>query len=190
MPSYYNIALTIPIYSPQPILPFVILLTMSITTTVVKGPLNLGNLPSEFSTNPILSWYAKYAVDFSIAKTTTPPTQYYASNATLVNVDQSSICGAREIWDYYIDIYGQFERCVHDLISIIVLSDEESGKHTVIVETTNNLHLKDGKGIVPVPQAFVYDIAKSEEGCGTDGLQIWKLKCYFDKGLLEKAAST
>ncbi|KGO52878.1 hypothetical protein PEX1_022740 [Penicillium expansum] len=163
---------------------------MTVTTTVVKGPLNLGNLPSVFSTNPILSWYAKYAVDFSIAKTTTPPTKYYASTATLVNTDASTISGAKEIWDYYIGIYGQFERCEHDLISITVLSDETTGKHTLIVETTNNLHLKGGKGIVPLAQAFVYEIAKSEGGCGTDGLQIWHLNCYFDRGLLERAASS
>lgn len=132
----------------------------------------------------------KYAVDFSIAKTTTPPTKYYASSATLVNTDRSIIHGAKEIWDYYIDLYGQFERCAHDVISIVVLSDETSGKHTVIIETTNNLHLKGGRGIVPLPQAFVYEIGKSEEGCGTDGLQIWQLNCYFDRGLLDKAAST
>ncbi|KAJ5372539.1 hypothetical protein N7517_004545 [Penicillium concentricum] len=162
---------------------------MSVTTTVVKGPLNLANPPPQISANRILSWYTKYAVDYSIAKTTTSPTQYYASNATLVNTDRSIISGAREIWDYYIDLYGQFERCAHDLISISVLSDETAGKHTMIVETTNNLHLKDGKGIVPLPQAFVYEIAKSEEGSGTDGLQIWEVKCYFDKGLLERAAN-
>ncbi|KAJ5154503.1 uncharacterized protein N7500_009942 [Penicillium coprophilum] len=162
---------------------------MSVTTTVVKGPLNLANPPSQITTNPILSWYMKYAVDFSIAKTTTPPTRYYASTATLVNTDRSIISGAKDIWDYYITLYGQFERCVHDLISIFVLSDETSGKHTMIVETTNNLHLKDGKGIVPLPQAFVYEIAKSEDGSGTDDLQIWEVKCYFDKGLLERAAS-
>lgn len=163
---------------------------MSVTTTVVKGPLNLANPPSVFSTNPVLSWYMKYAVDFSIAKTTTPPTKYYASSATLVNTDRSIIHGAKEIWDYYIDLYGQFERCAHDVISIVILSDETSGKHTVIIETTNNLHLKGGRGIVPLPQAFVYEIGKSEEGCGTDGLQIWQLNCYFDRGLLDKAAST
>ncbi|KXG46027.1 uncharacterized protein PGRI_048830 [Penicillium griseofulvum] len=162
---------------------------MNITTTVVRGPLNLANPPPIVSTNPILSWYTKYAVDFSIAKTTTSPTKYYASNATLVNTDQSIIYGAKEIWDYYIDLYGQFERCAHNLISISVLSDETSGKHTVIVETTNKLHLKHGKGVVPLPQAFVYEIAKSEEA-GTDGLKIWQVKCYFDKGLLERAAST
>ncbi|KAJ5970720.1 uncharacterized protein N7479_000638 [Penicillium vulpinum] len=163
---------------------------MSVTTTVVKGPLNLVNPPSIVTTNPILSWYAKYAVDYSIAKTTTPPTKYYASNATLVNTDRSIISGAAEIWDYYIELYGQFERCAHDLISISVLSDETSGKHTMIVQTTNNLHLKDGKGIVPLPQAFVYEIAEAEEGAGMDDLQIWEVKCYFDKGLLERAAST
>jgi hypothetical protein len=56
------------------------------------------------------------------------------------------------------------------------------------VEVTTLLTPKGGAGVVPLPQAFVYEIDEAEQGHGTDGLQIWNLRCYFDKGILQKAA--
>jgi hypothetical protein len=156
---------------------------MAITATVLRGPLG----PSTISSHPILSWYAKYAIDFNTAKTTTSPRKYYASTATLVHPDNSSISGAQQIWDYYISLYGQFERCNHEVISVTVLSNGQTEKHTIIVEVTTLLTPKGGTGVVSLPQAFVYEIAEAEQGHGTGGLQIWNLRCYFDKGILQKA---
>ncbi|KAJ6076892.1 hypothetical protein N7499_008873 [Penicillium canescens] len=157
---------------------------MPITATVLRGPLG----PSTISSHPILSWYAKYAVDFDTAKVTTSPLNYYASTATLVNPDNSAISGAQQIWDYYIALYGQFERCGHEVISVTVLSNDQTEKHTLIVEVTTLLTPNGGTETVPLPQAFVYEIAEAEQGHGTDGLQIWSLRCYFDKGVLQNAA--
>ncbi|KAH8695411.1 hypothetical protein BGW36DRAFT_361108 [Talaromyces proteolyticus] len=157
----------------------------TITATVLQGPFS----HSASSSNPILSWYAKYAADFAHNKGTTPPTNYYASTATLVHTDNSTISGAQQIWDYYISLYGQFEKCSYELISAIVLNDDQSGKHTLLVQVKNLLHLEGDRGTVTVPQAFTYEIAKAEDGSGTDGLQIWQIRCYFDRGFLQKAAS-
>ena len=51
------------------------------------------------------------------------------------------------------------------------------------------LHLKDGKGVVPLPQAFTYELAPSQEGAGIYGLHIFKGGYYFDMGLLQQAAN-
>lgn len=163
--------------------------TMAKNTVVLKGPLKLGHPPRAITANRALSFYAQYAVDFTSAKTTTPPTKYYASTATLVNTDQSTIHGAEAIWEYYIRLYEPFKCCVHDVISMTLLSDEGTDVHTLIVETTNNLHLKNGEEPVLLPQSFVYEIAKSEGGSGMHGLQINQVRCYFDRGLLQKAAN-
>lgn len=69
-----------------------------------------------------------------------------------------------------------------------MVTNDQTGKHTLFIEVETGLHLKGGEGTVPLPQGFVYEIAEAESGQGTDGLQIWKLRCYFDKGLLRKAA--
>lgn len=164
--------------------------TMVKNTVVLKGPLKLAHPPRTITTNRVLSFYAQYAVDFTTAKTTTSPTKYYASTAILVNTDQSIIHGAEAIWGYYIHLYEPFKCCVHDVISMTLLSDEGTDVHTLIVETINNLHLKNGKEPVSLPQSFVYEIAKSQRGTGMYGLQINQVRCYFDRGLLQKAAST
>ncbi|KAE8381700.1 hypothetical protein BDV26DRAFT_254887 [Aspergillus bertholletiae] len=163
---------------------------MTISTTIIRGSPSHRDNKALIATSPVLSWYARYVVDFATAKTTTPPTKYYASTATLVNPDQSTISGADAIWDYYIHLYGQFEKCAHEVISMTALSNDETGTHTLLVETINHLHLRDNKGVVPLPQAFAYEISEAEEGAGTAGLQIWELRCYFERGLLQRVAKS
>ncbi|PYI12607.1 hypothetical protein BO78DRAFT_435073 [Aspergillus sclerotiicarbonarius CBS 121057] len=174
---------------------------MPSTTTTLHGPFNP---PSTIMTklktspHPILTWYHKYVTDFTTSKTTTPATKYYASTATLTNPDNSIISGAQQIWDYYIEMYGRFERCGYEVISVMAVTDTDTDegkreeKHTLIVECTTSLYLKGGGAgrKVSLPQAFVYEIGNAEEGegKGEDGLQIWRLRVYFDKGLLMKAA--
>ncbi|RHZ45037.1 uncharacterized protein CDV56_102926 [Aspergillus thermomutatus] len=158
---------------------------MTIRTTIHRGPLN----PSAIISNPILEFYAKYAKDFRFAKSSTPPTAYYSTASKLINTDATIIFGAQAIWDYYIALYGQFERCEYEVISLTVIHDDETGKHTLTGEFLNTLHLKDNKGTVTLPQTFIYEIANAEEGCGTDGLQIWEVRCYFDRGILHGAAT-
>jgi hypothetical protein len=120
---------------------------MPVNATVLRGPFS----SPAISSHPVLSWYAKYTTDFRIGKTTTPPTKYYASTATIVHPDNSSISGAQQIGDYYISLYGQFERCSYDLISVTVLSNNQTEEHTLIVEVTTLLHLKGDTLTVPLP---------------------------------------
>lgn len=160
--------------------------TMPFTATIFQGP----PTPSSLSEHPIFTWYARYAHDFDYAKTTTLPTRYYSSTAEIIHPDGSSTSGGRQIWYYYITLYGQFERISHDIISATALTDDQNGNHTLIIEVLTSLYPKGGKNKVSLPQGFVYEIRKAESGFGTDGLQIRKLRCYFDKGLLQSAASS
>ncbi|KAE8423101.1 hypothetical protein BDV36DRAFT_290577 [Aspergillus pseudocaelatus] len=139
--------------------------------------------------HPALTWYATYVIDLTTAFTTTSPSKYYCSYATLINADQSTIKGPDTICNHYMHVYGQFEKCVHDHIRTFALSNDEFGTHMLVVEMINNLHLKDGKGVVPLPQAFTYELSPAQEGAGTYGLQICKERCYFDMGLLQRAAN-
>ncbi|KAJ5159588.1 uncharacterized protein N7482_006592 [Penicillium canariense] len=154
------------------------------TAISFSGPLT----PAILSSHPVITWYAKYAAEFVVNKHTTAPTKYYAREAKLVNTDNSTIHGAREIWDYYIALYGQFERCSHEMVSVTLLTDEQTGKHTLHIECITSLHLKGSQEVVPLPQSFVYEISEAEAGYGCDGLQIWEIRCYYDRGLLQRAA--
>jgi hypothetical protein len=72
----------------------------------------------------------------------------------------------------------------------MIVSDDESGNSTLFGEFATSLVRTDGKGAkeeVKLPQAFVYEIREAEEGKGWGGLQIWEIRCYFDRGILREA---
>jgi len=76
-------------------------------------------------------------------------------------------------------------------VSMTIVSDDESGNSTLFGEFVTGLARADGNGPkveVKLPQAFVYEIRKAEEGKGWGGLQIWDIRCYFDRGILREAA--
>lgn len=154
---------------------------MPFTATVLKEPMGAWTTFPHF----IVDWFAKYANAFTNAEVSASPQDYYASSATLVNPDKSTVSGAQQIWDYCISLYRPAEKCTREVISMILLTENQSGRLVLHVEVTTQLHSKKDLCPVQIPQAFVYEIAEAESGCGTDGLQIWGIRCYFDKGLLE-----
>ena len=160
---------------------------MPLTTTTIRGPVTS---PPD---NPIAAFYLSYGRAFSApsSRTTTLPTDFYASTSILKNVDNSTISGAQAIWDYYIELYKPFGKVEHEIVSMMIVSDDESGNSTLFGEFVTGLVRADGKGAkgeVKLPQAFVYEIREAEEGKGWGGLQIWEIRCYFDRGILRDAA--
>ena len=159
--------------------------TMPLTTTIIRGPITS---PPD---NPIAAFYLSYGRAFSApsSRTTTLPTNFYASTSILKNIDNSTISGAQAIWDYYIELYKSFEKVEHEIVSMTIVSDDESGKSTLFGEFVTGLVRADGKGAkeVKLPQAFVYEIREAEDGKGRGGLQIWEIRCYFDRGILREA---
>jgi hypothetical protein len=69
-----------------------------------------------------------------------------------------------------------------------VVTNDESGDSTLFGEFVTGLTRKDSKGAAKLPQAFVNEIKEAEEGKGWGGLQIWSIRCYFDRGILKEAA--
>jgi hypothetical protein len=157
---------------------------MPLKTTTFSGPFTS---PPE---NPVLAFYFSYGLAFSdpASRNITPPTAYYSSTSVLTNIDNTTTTGAQAIWDYYIDLYKPFKKVEHNVVSMTVVTDDESGNSTLFGEFVTGLARKDGKGAVKLPQAFVYEIRKAEKGKGWGGLQIWAIRCYFDRGVLKKAA--
>lgn len=80
---------------------------------------------------------------------------------------------------------------VEDFYTLNIVSGTAGpGTHTLNIEYVRGLHSPDGKTITKVPQVFVYEMGPAEEGEGegTDGLQILGVRCYYDIGLMERAA--
>ena len=155
--------------------------TMPLQTTVYNGQ------STAQPENPILSFYRTYALEFKDSRSTAKPSDFYAPNSVLTNIDNTTITGAQAIWDYYIQLYGPFQ-VEHEVVSITVVTDTESGNNTLNGEFLTILARRDGKGTVKIPQAFVYEIREAEVGQGVGGLQIWAVRCYYDRSLLKEAA--
>lgn len=146
-----------------------------------------GNWP--VSSHFILYWLTKYAEDIAASDNITSPERYYASSATLVNPGKSTIHVAQQIWNDSVSLYSNFESCDRTIISTVLLSDDLAKKYTLNIEVMTVLRRSGDPSPVSLPQAFAYDIARAENNQGTNGVQIWSVKCYFDKSLLCKLAA-
>lgn len=77
-----------------------------------------------------------------------------------------------------------------DLISMIIVSDDERGTHAIHTVWLTRLPAYGGKRTVELPQAFVHTLGKADEGKGTMGMQIRELRNYYDYGVWERAAKS
>lgn len=160
---------------------------MSPTVLAITAPVELSSLPS----NAALKWYMHYfsVFDADIHAAAKQPTQFHFSKAINYSADGSVIGGAKAVWEDYLFLWGSFAKLKRELRTIIFVTDEEKGTHTVHAEAMIVCHPKGGKGTLAVPTSFVYTLARVEEGAGEDGLQIWETRSYLNLATLEKAKS-
>ncbi|KAF2161139.1 hypothetical protein M409DRAFT_28469 [Zasmidium cellare ATCC 36951] len=126
---------------------------MPLTSIPIPLPLNPFPLPS----HPALDFYTLYGQKFP--KT---PEQWKTTN-----------------WeDFYSKDYGPFPTITREMLSLNIVSDSEKGTHEIHAEFLTKL--PSSKGVVELPQAFVYTLGEADEGKGTSGWQIRELRCYYD----------
>ena len=91
------------------------------------------------------------------------------------------------MWTFFKSLYGMIAKVTREIITMIVVSDDEAGTHRIHVELVTTLYPAEGRQPVPVPQTFVYVLGKADEGKGTDGLQFKELRNYYDYSLIKRA---
>lgn len=160
---------------------------MTISTIALSAPIN----PSAWPDHPALRFYATYGKQFSEHFGTTQAQDFYAASCKMHAVDQSVLEGGEVLWKYFASLYSAFPRVTRDFLTLIVVSDDEAGTHTIHIEIITTLYLDaQGERKVNVPQAFVYVLGKADEGKGTYGLQFRELRCYYDMSLIDKAKAS
>jgi len=161
---------------------------MTISTLTFTKPIP----PSIYSSDhPALRFYAIYGQAFSSAFSSTPPEDFYAADCIMYAVDGSTLSGGQTMWDFFGTLYQPFAKVTRDMLSLIVVSDDEAGTHAIHIELVTTLWLDEmGERKVDVPQAFKYVLGRADEGKGTVGLQFRVLRCYYDMGLMEKAKAS
>ena len=138
---------------------------------------------------PAMKFYSKYANDFGKNFNTTEADRYYADDCKVTMPDNSVIDmnqGSRGLWQFFgRGLYGMFPRVERNILSLIVVSDDQKGTHDIYMQTITSLHT--GEETVDVPQSFTYTLGKADVGKGTDGLQFRALRCFYDRSLIESA---
>jgi hypothetical protein len=105
-----------------------------------------------------------------------------------VNVDGTTTEGGEASWKLFGTFYTPFPKVTREFRSLIVVSDEEAGTHSIHIEITTSLYIDEsGQERVDVPQSFTYEVGKANEGKGTHGFQFREIRCYYDMALIKNA---
>lgn len=135
---------------------------MTITTIALTAPIP----PSVWSDHPALIFYGKYGKDFSDNHTTCDPEKYYNAACKMYRTDRSILQGATNMWTFFGSLYNAFPRVTRDILTLLVVSDDEAGTHCIHAEMVTTLYPRGGNGAgVAVPQSFVYKIGKAVSFC-------------------------
>lgn len=156
------------------------------TVFTVPFPLN----PAFIKDHPVLQFYALYGQKFPKTKEqweTVPFEDWYAKDCQTILVDGTIISGGQESWDYFRNLYARFPKVEREVLSFIVVGDDEKHEYKLHANFNTKLFADGGKRIVEVPQSFVYTVGRADAGKGTDGFQFRELRNYYDLRTLESA---
>ncbi|MCJ1375023.1 hypothetical protein MMC20_006257 [Loxospora ochrophaea] len=139
------------------------------------------------------------ACDFSSG----PFHAWYAPSAVFYNGGGQTYAGGETIWAWIHDLFGPFEKMgelseqrvsrlipQHGSIAEASEGDTIRVRNVIVYEHVLVFYLKDegmrGEGI-PVRRMMEFVVGPSEiEGQGTDGLQIWQGKVWWDTAVLAR----
>lgn len=159
---------------------------MSQSVFTVQFPLE----PEAITKHPILQFYAAYAQNFPKTQEqweTVPFDDWYAEDCKTILVDSTIIRGGQKSWNYFRNLYSRFPRVEREVLSFIVVADEERKEYKLHADFNTKLHADGGSRIVEVPQSFVYTVGKADDGKGTNGFQFRELRNFYDLRTLESA---
>ena len=116
-------------------------------------------------------------------------TRFYSSKAINYSANGSVFDGAKAVREDYHLLKGSFAKLIREFRTIIFVSDDAKGTHTMHAEAVTVCHPGHGTSIVAVPTSRVYTLAMAEMGGSEDGLQIWGIRSFLNLVPLEKARS-
>ena len=109
---------------------------MTITTLALTAPIPA----SAWSDHPALISYGKYGVDFSENHTTCEPEKYYNADCKMYRTDRSMLEGAGHLWSFLGSLYEPFPLVTRDILTMLVVSDDEVGTHRIHAEMVTTLY--------------------------------------------------
>jgi len=139
-----------------------------------------------------LSFIRKYTNKVDSLDLSGPSSAWYAPSAIFYNGNGNIYNGGKAIWEWMHGLFSPFARIQHLIKSTRVLSGMQyggEGRNLLILETETSFWLKkplDGEAML-VPRLLTFLVGPTEaHDEGTDGMQIWQAKAYWDTAVLEK----
>ncbi|KAK3074274.1 hypothetical protein LTR53_003435 [Teratosphaeriaceae sp. CCFEE 6253] len=127
------------------------------TALAFSGPLPLS---AAHHNHLALRFYTAYFKDFGQNHGTADPEAYYAADCPMTMPNGSTIHGG--IWTYVgRELYGGFSRVSREMLSFILVSDDEARTHEIHIQLVTSLHTGDRR--VDLPQAFTYTLGRADE---------------------------
>lgn len=144
---------------------------------------------------PALAFFEKYVNHVQAIDLAGPFSDFYAPSAVFFNGDGKIYRGGNAIWEWMKDLFGPFERLDfdHEVIRVLPFDDDDDttgrskDKWRILTEHVMTAYLKGelaGQGI-PLRRDMSWVVGPSEEeGTGTDGLQWFEGKVWWDTAVL------
>jgi hypothetical protein len=140
--------------------------------------------------NEALRFLEKYTKKVDGGDLSTASHDWYAPSNRFYDADGTTYEGGDAVWSFMGRLFGIADAIRHDVLEARVIS-EDSG-YVVTLETNTNFTLKNvADPHLAVPRLLEFWIKRSEvTGQGTDGLQIFRLKVWWDKSSLFQKLGT
>jgi hypothetical protein len=162
--------------------------TLSVVTHM--GALDPSLVPT--NVRPSLAFILKYSSTVDSLDLSSSSTTWYAPSAVFYNGDGHTYSGGDEIWNWMRSLFARFSKLRHDYKCTRVLKNMQNAEggpcDLLILEVETSFWLKEpltGPAIV-IPRLLMFLVGPAEKGQGTDGLQIWEAKAYWDSATLAR----
>jgi len=135
--------------------------------------------------SPTLEFIEKYFLKVdSLDLLSSPSSAFYASSALLHDTKGQVLVSGPRIWQCIQRLYSPFDRVHHEMVEVRVLPDEE-GKVVVYAQFLTYFRLRGDEEEIVAPRFFVITVGGSDGIYeGTDGLQIYDVRLFWDTGIL------
>jgi hypothetical protein len=133
--------------------------------------------------SPTLIFLEKYTKTIdSLDLTSTPSSKFYSPFAKFHDTKGGVHTPGPHIWDCMKRLFTPFDRVRHELVEARVVGEE--GKDIVYAQFLTHFRLRGDEEEIVAPRFFVFSVGEAEIYDGTDGLQLYEVRLFWDTGIL------
>jgi hypothetical protein len=134
--------------------------------------------------SPTLRFLEKYTKTIdSLDLTSTPSSKFYAPFAKFYDTKGDIHSSGPYIWDCMKRLFTPFDRVRHEIVEVRIVPGE-GGEDVVYAQFLTHFRLRGDEDEIVAPRFFVFSVGETEGGEGTEGLQLFEVRLFWDTGIL------